>query len=741
MPSYTKVSKTLLEGTSLPGSFFTGLEKAISDSSFWTLDNTTEEADFNSPGKGIHVEQTEAAAALGSAIQEFFREQGFSIIIAVNSVDPSDQPSSATEQFPVGKGHRLYPNGIVVGGEQAIDKGRFVMYIHMAPADESYDPADVNASVITSKVARLVRHEIVHTQQFEKRRKKQKISRMAAKTEYEREGEIPPEGAPRSQYLSADIEVDAYAHEFAEELLNVLGKEKAFKTIKSKQTSDQLRKLGLSDIAVEYLGDYADADFTKKLRSKIYTQMTSMIEKGLYESVLRKLILSEGVEDPSIFKAIFLAGGPGSGKSTIVKKLVDPGRYGLKLVNVDAAFELFLKKSEDESLGLDMSLDTPETRSSRMKVFNKARSLTKKKQKNYIDGRLGLVIDGTGGSFNVIKKQKERLEALGYDTFMLYVDTSLEVSKSRNIKRGEDGGRRLRDDDLQRSWSAVNKNRESYQELFQDDIIIIDGDRFDSKQLDSGEKKVKAFISNLPRKPTALDWMTVEKSMKSSSTPQSVSEISKKGTGLTLLRQCIRSVLRESANVYSWEVSNEENMMLDKEGMPQTDKENQARFLKTMGLMSEGVEFHELNSPLRYNKSANVKRLAYCDASVTEPPSTRDAYFKEYQEWENYGKSGRRLKKARKGEMVPGVSNVCIIGFLDFHEYGENGWYIDYMKTRGDASGQGVASKLMDEFFARYAKPGGMIHFGKMMRKEIGHLKDKMEKQYPDITVIGAKNY
>ena len=158
-------------------------------------------------------------------------------------------------------------------------------------------------------------------------------------------------------------------------------------------------------------------------------------------------------------------------------------------------------------------------------------------------------------------------------------------------------------------------------------------------------------------------------------------------------------------------------------------------------LLTEGIDFHELDSPLRYNKSGNVKRLAYCDSSVSEPPASRDAYFKEYQEMQTFGKSGRRLKKARKGELIPGVSNVCIIGFLDFHEYGENGWYIDYMKTRGDASGQGVASKLMDEFFARYAKPGGMIHFGKMMRKEIGHLKDKMEKQHPDVTVIGAKNF
>jgi len=158
-------------------------------------------------------------------------------------------------------------------------------------------------------------------------------------------------------------------------------------------------------------------------------------------------------------------------------------------------------------------------------------------------------------------------------------------------------------------------------------------------------------------------------------------------------------------------------------------------------LLSEGIEFHELDSPLKYSKSSNVKRLAFCDNSVTEPPSQRDAYFKEYQEMERYGASGRRLKKPRPGEIIPGVSNVCIIGFIDFHEYGKDGWYIDYMKTRGDHRGQGVASKLLDEFFSRYAKPGGLIHFGKMMRKEVGHLKDKMAEKYPDVEVIGAKNY
>jgi len=168
-------------------------------------------------------------------------------------------------------------------------------------------------------------------------------------------------------------------------------------------------------------------------------------------------------------------------------------------------------------------------------------------------------------------------------------------------------------------------------------------------------------------------------------------------------------------------------------------------------VLNEGIEFRELDSPLRYSRASGVKRLALCDTSIEEPnmsPSgkpMRDSYFNEYQEWEYYGRGksrNRRLKKPRKGQLVPGVSDVCVIGFLDFHEYGDNAWYIDYMKTRGDKEGQKVASRLIDEFFKRYAsEPGSYVHFGKMMREEIGHLKDKMAKKYPDSTVIGAVNF
>ena len=66
-----------------------------------------------------------------------------------------------------------------------------------------------------------------------------------------------------------------------------------------------------------------------------------------------KDLLNEGVYDPGILKCIFMAGGPGSGKSFTAQELfgIDKrtktsfSRFGLKVVNSDSAFESALRKN------------------------------------------------------------------------------------------------------------------------------------------------------------------------------------------------------------------------------------------------------------------------------------------------------------------------------------------------------------------------------------------------------------
>ena len=94
--------------------------------------------------------------------------------------------------------------------------------------------------------------------------------------------------------------------------------------------------------------------------------------------------LQEGLNDPNIFKAFFLAGGPGSGKSFVVRTTT--GGTGLRIVNSDDVFEKYLK---DAGLELDMRTTQAEREEEeRDKLRGRAKAITKKKEKNYIEGRI-----------------------------------------------------------------------------------------------------------------------------------------------------------------------------------------------------------------------------------------------------------------------------------------------------------------------------------------------------------------
>ena len=138
--------------------------------------------------------------------------------------------------------------------------------------------------------------------------------------------------------------------------------------------------------------------------------------------------LEEGVNDPAIFKAVFLAGGPGSGKSFIVGK-TGLTSLGFKVVNSDDAFEKAMAKA-----GMEMD---PENIFSvqGQELRGKAKVLTGVKQAMYIKGRLGLVIDGTGKDTEKLKKQAKALKSIGYDVSMVFVNTDLATAQARNKAR------------------------------------------------------------------------------------------------------------------------------------------------------------------------------------------------------------------------------------------------------------------------------------------------------------------
>jgi dephospho-CoA kinase len=208
--------------------------------------------------------------------------------------------------------------------------------------------------------------------------------------------------------------------------------------------------------------------------------------------------LQEGVYDPNIFKAFFLAGGPGSGKSYVVRKTT--GGTGLKSVNSDEAFELLLKRA-------GLSLKMPPEEFDRKEVQRtRAKELTRAKQKNYLEGRLGLVIDGTGKDVDKILAQKAGLEELGYDTYMIFVNTSLDVALKRNAERP----RRVAEPIVVKSWKDVQANIGKFSNMFRAGFIVVDNNNAGEEVFTDVWKRVKGLLRKKVQNTRATNWMAAE---------------------------------------------------------------------------------------------------------------------------------------------------------------------------------------------------------------------------------------
>ena len=245
-------------------------------------------------------------------------------------------------------------------------------------------------------------------------------------------------------------------------------------------------------------------------------EMFSDVRKGMQIKeeteldVLFEEILYEGVHDKGIFKAVFLAGGPGSGKDYVLDNTL--AGHGMTEINSDKAFEYLLDK---EKLDKRMPDNEEEQRDV---VRQKAKSMTELRQRLALQGRNGLVINGTGDDFDKIKRIKEKLEALGYETSMMMVNTADEVSKTRNIERGQRGGRTVPEDKRKEKWDAAQKSRPQFAELFKDNYAEFDNSedlrsanpdvvKGKKDEMTTHFKNFQKFISKPPKNDIAKEWV------------------------------------------------------------------------------------------------------------------------------------------------------------------------------------------------------------------------------------------
>jgi len=282
---------------------------------------------------------------------------------------------------------------------------------------------------------------------------------------------------------------------------------------------------GVSGMSASKMRDHASNGRFEEFKKGVPSSMSHSHAKELYNDVRKGMsvkedidtefaeLLSEGVNDKSIFKAVFLAGGPGSGKDYVLDNTLEG--HGLTEINSDKALEFLMDKE-----GLDKRMPEDE-KEARTFVRDRAKNITELKQRLALVGRNGLIINGTGDDYKKIERIKSRLEELGYDTSMIMVNTSDEVSAERNVERGQRGGRTVPENIRREKWEAVQNSRPELAKLFGDnysefdnseDLRTADPEVVKQKKDEMMElyKNVQNFVSQPPSNPKAQEWVAQE---------------------------------------------------------------------------------------------------------------------------------------------------------------------------------------------------------------------------------------
>ena len=213
--------------------------------------------------------------------------------------------------------------------------------------------------------------------------------------------------------------------------------------------------------------------------------------------------INEGVYDPGIFKAFFLAGGPGSGKTFVTSSAF--AGTGLKLVNSDVKFERDLKKA-------NLSLKMPDEEAYFRDIIRKgAKEFVGKQLDQYLKGRLGLIIDSTARDYSVIQRQYNLLRNIGYDCYMVFVNTSLDVAIERNRTRS----RSIPEYIVQKSWKGVQANMGAFQKVFgHSKMLIVDNNRDDkelvTQTLNTASRFIRSRMRTKPENGIAMSWIKRE---------------------------------------------------------------------------------------------------------------------------------------------------------------------------------------------------------------------------------------
>jgi hypothetical protein len=282
---------------------------------------------------------------------------------------------------------------------------------------------------------------------------------------------------------------------------------------------------GVEGMSASKMREHASKGNFKEFKKGVPGHVSHEHAKDLYNDVRKgmnikedfhsqlQMILAEGVHDKGIFKAVFLSGGPGSGKDYVLDNTLSG--HGMVEINSDKALEFLMDKN-------NLSKKMPESeKEMRDIVRGRAKDVTELKQRLALLGRNGLIINGTGDDPTKYAKIKKNLESIGYETSMVAVVTKDEISAQRNVERGQRGGRTVPENIRKEKWDAVNNSRPEMAKLFGKNYIEFDNSedlrnaapevvQAKKEEMTNIFKQIQDFVKRPPKSEEAKQWVAGE---------------------------------------------------------------------------------------------------------------------------------------------------------------------------------------------------------------------------------------
>ena len=243
-----------------------------------------------------------------------------------------------------------------------------------------------------------------------------------------------------------------------------------------------LPKAQLDD--VYYVGGATVVKAEPIVRQKVAAKKAKASLKIDYEALVRskKSLKQSTLFSLSTPQAVFMVGGPGAGKSSVIAGL-GLVEDGYRLINQDPYLEKYIKEA---GLPADEKTYDKEQRSLRAKLGWKARKAAEEDLASNTAAKESMVVDGTGASYKATTKKIKALEDAGYEVHMIFVNTSKEIAVQRNRARAE---RSLADFIVTKTWDNVQESVAKYREDY--------GSRFygiETNSLKFGDKLPSNFV-------------------------------------------------------------------------------------------------------------------------------------------------------------------------------------------------------------------------------------------------------